>query len=405
VPRPVAFPAARRSLAPSLLLLVLAIVCLNLCLPQPASAGEWVQRSCSNGVSEGWEGQDVDGFREPNDPAPFDGCLLSFDGGGLSVDAAGYDGDQPYAGELWLWRAPRESTIVGGTLKAMLSAQNGRAAISIVGKDDPVTLAACESPNCKSHERLVRIAAPGTQLLVQASCFPAGEGLCPSESGFAARATITSAEFLLATDAVPAASGFSGTLLADPASGRASLGFTATDPGPGVFQARVQIDGLPVWSQTPSLNEGECVAQGIYEGARVFNVSQPCPNEVGVSAEIPTASFTDGKHQLSVEVEDAAGNTSVVLDRTITLDNHPATTAPPAAVPAAKVTSPKARKAKRKAKPLTRAQKLAKALRTCRKRYGKNTMKRRTCEAEAQRKYGRHSGQRSFERRGKHGGT
>jgi hypothetical protein len=197
-----------------------------------------------------------------------------------------------------------------------------------------VILANCESPNCHGGSRFVPITASGgTELYEAAGCFGTDKGLCPSEPDFAAEAEISSAQIVLATNAVPAGAGFSGTLLGETVTGKGTLSFTAKDPGPGVYQARVQIDGHGAWASTPILNEGKCVSTGSYEGARAFNYAQPCPTETAVHAEIDTTSLADGTHTLTVEVEDAAGNVATVYSGTLSTLNHLVSTIlPPAPV-------------------------------------------------------------------------
>ena len=306
----------------------LGLGCASLGPVSEAHAGEWVQRSCSYGTEyifpESWEGKEVNGYKNPNQDRPFDGCLGFNMGGGLEVEAAGDNGDQPGAGEIWLYRAPLQSTIAGGMLTARLTATNGYATIDAWAKNGVVTLANCESPNCHGGSRFVPITASGgTELYEVAGCFGTDGGLCPSEPNLAAEAGISSAQIVLATNAVPAGTGFSGTLLGETVTGKATLSFTAKDPGPGVYQARVQIDGHEAWGDTPILNEGKCVSTGNYEGARAFNYAQPCPTETAVHAEIDTTSLADGAHDLAVEVEDAAGNVATVYSGTLTTANHP----------------------------------------------------------------------------------
>ena len=158
------------------------------------------------------------------------------------------------------------------------------------------------------------------------------EGICPARTStntkatvtrFLAEANITSAQFVLSTNAAPAGSGFSGTVLGETVIGTGTLNFKATDPGPGVYQARAKIDGQQVWAATPNLDEGKCVSTGSLEGVRAFNYAQPCPTETAVHAEINTAGMPDGTHALTVEVEDAAGNIATVYSGTITILNHP----------------------------------------------------------------------------------
>ncbi len=295
-----------------------------------ASAGEWVQRSCSYGteyiVPEGWEGQEVNGYVNPaNGGHPLDTCLGFNMGGGLWAGAAGANGDQPGAGEIWLYKPPRESTIAGGMLTVRMKAHNGDAQIDAEVKSGPTTLANCESPNCTERNEFVPITVSNATMLSEwAWCFAGHEpDLCPSEPEFAAEVGITSAQIVLSTNAVPSGSGFSGTLLNETVTGKGTLSFTAKDPGPGVYRAKVLIDGHEVWAGTPSLNEGKCVVTGTYESVRAFTYAQPCPAEAAVHAEVETAAVADGAHHLTVEVEDAAENVATVYSGTLTTANHP----------------------------------------------------------------------------------
>jgi hypothetical protein len=173
----------------------------------------------------------------------------------------------------------------------------------------------------------------GSHLYAVTECIPqSGKEYC--SSGLDAQMNIKSATILLSNEAKPTGTGFTGTLLNDPASGTASLSFTARDEhGPGIYRATVQIDGHAIWSGTPDLNEGECVAHGTYEGALKFRNQQPCPQETDVHTEVQTSTLAEGQHQLKVEVEDAAGNKATAYTGTITIDNQPPAAAPPAAPP------------------------------------------------------------------------
>jgi hypothetical protein len=65
----------------------------------------------------------------------------------------------------------------------------------------------------------------------------------------------------------------------------------------------------------------------------VFESAQPCPQTTGVSAEIPTTSISNGQHKITVTVEDAAGNTSVVYEHTITIANQTTLPTSPVSTP------------------------------------------------------------------------
>jgi hypothetical protein len=140
---------------------------------------------------------------------------------------------------------------------------------------------------------------------------------------------VNSAQFTLSNAAVPTASGFSGTALEKGVRGTGDLLFTATDTGgPGVYSVVATIDGTPVYSGTPNTNGGSCVAVGANSGTLMFDGQQPCPAAEAVSIPIPTSGLPDGKHVLAVSVSDAAGNSSPVLDQTITTSNPQTTPAP-----------------------------------------------------------------------------
>jgi hypothetical protein len=127
------------------------------------------------------------------------------------------------------------------------------------------------------------------------------------------------ANLLLANEATPSASGVSGTLLSPNASGTQELTFTATDPGgPGVYLVTAQIDGKAAYSGTPNNNGGKCVAVGTSGGALMFDHSQPCPASESVDLPINTTTLPNGQHTLKLVVQDAAGNSAVVYDGTIT---------------------------------------------------------------------------------------
>lgn len=126
------------------------------------------------------------------------------------------------------------------------------------------------------------------------------------------------ANLLLANEATPSASGVGGTLLSPNVAGTAELTLNAADPGgPGVYLVIVQIDGKTVYSGTPNGNGGKCAAVGATGGALMFDYSQPCPASESVDLPVNTTSLPNGQHTLKVSVQDAAGNSAVVYDGSI----------------------------------------------------------------------------------------
>jgi hypothetical protein len=129
------------------------------------------------------------------------------------------------------------------------------------------------------------------------------------------------ANLLLANEATPSASGVGGTLLSPNVAGTAELTLNAADPGgPGVYLVIVQIDGKTVYSGTPNSNGGKCAAVGATGGALMFDYSQPCPASESVDLPINTTSLPNGQHTLKVSVQDAASNSAVVYDGSISTE-------------------------------------------------------------------------------------
>lgn len=325
------FPASSRGRIAITSLLASALLALGWALLAPistASAGEWIQRSCSYKgeyiAPEGWEGIENNGYTQ----APREFCEL---GGGFAVFAAPANDHEPYAGQVWTYKPPHNSTIAGGTLDASLTARNGLATVEALVNSKAVPLQVCEYPTCEHHEGPVTLPAGASQVSVMALCLPEpdichGPGARWQPQVFSSEAEVTSPEIILSTNAAPKGAGFSGTLFHEVVSGTGTLAFTATDLGPGVYQVRVKIDGNQVLAETPNTNNGKCDPSGTSGGIRVFDYAQPCPTETAVNTEVQTASVADGTHTLEIEVEDAAGDVSTAYTGPMTTLNHAITT-------------------------------------------------------------------------------
>ena len=138
------------------------------------------------------------------------------------------------------------------------------------------------------------------------------------------------ARFLLSNNSTPAASNITGPLLNSGARGTQELTFTASDPGgPGVYVVTAQVDGKTLYSGTPNNNGGECVSVGNSGGVLMFDYGQPCRASESIDLPIETGTVTDGSHTLKITVEDAAQNSSVVYDGTISTHNAPVNGTPP----------------------------------------------------------------------------
>jgi hypothetical protein len=101
-----------------------------------------------------------------------------------------------------------------------------------------------------------------------------------------------------------------------PASGTMILSVRATDAGSGLASARASVDGVVVASaDLPGC--GDLPPADLPPDA-------DCPAAVtDLQLAVPTATFGDGTHQLQVRVTDAAGNTAVLVDQPLVINNTP----------------------------------------------------------------------------------
>jgi hypothetical protein len=241
---------------------------------------------------------------------------------------------------------PLGSTLVGGTLSAVLSADGGgTAAAGDAEIDEPAQTSADARLRCTAGSRACGASATdysgtftvprnlGGNLYVTAGCVGTAGFSCDTggRNGAWALVQVSSAVLLLQNIAIPAARSFRGTLLHRTVHGRARLRLAAVDPaGPGVYRIAATIDGRTVHDATPSRNGGACVPVGSdsVTGALEFDAAQPCPESLTTSFRVATAKLPDGTHRLAVTVTDAAGNATTVLRRTIVTDNPQLTPRP-----------------------------------------------------------------------------
>lgn len=312
-----------------------------LALAPAADAGDWMQVSCENAnqsaaSSEGWSsfttGSPGYGSNSGSNCGPSTPMYAI-----LSTDAAA----PVDSSEDLQYTPPAGSTLVGGSVDVSLSADgtgynaSGVAAIytpafAYNGSNVVTQCAAGLSPCWNgTNDFTGGVALPanrGGDLYIGASCGGNAGAVCDAggSNGGWATAFLYSADLLLNSTASPTGSGFSGTLLDPDAHGTASLAFTAGDPGgPGVYKVIVKIDGTVAYDATPNSNGGECASVGTDSGtgAWLFDWQQPCLQTETVDIPIDTTAFADGTHELTVAVEDAAQNTSTVLDQSITTAN------------------------------------------------------------------------------------
>jgi hypothetical protein len=325
--------------------LITALLALAMATPA-ARAGDWMQVSCVNPDGSaapygGWSSTGSGaGYGSNNAAVCTPGSPMTAI---LSTDAAVGFG----AEEVLQYTPPPGSTLTGGTVDVSLRADGGgynasgvaalyEPAFAYDGSDVFFQcawgLSPCENGTNDYSGELNLPADRGGDFYAAATCGGDPGETCNEDgsNGAWAEAQVTWAHLLLNSAATPQATDFSGSALQPGARGTAHLVLTATDPGgPGIYTVSTAIDGTTVWSGTPNTNGGECVPVGTdpASGALMFDYQQPCPATDVVDVPVPTIGFSDGSHELTVTVTDAAQNSSVVLDQTITTSNPQVTPA------------------------------------------------------------------------------
>ncbi len=185
----------------------------------------------------------------------------------------------------------------------------------------------------------------GTNLYANVSCGGSPKFVCPSgkgdPNGYAAVVYLYAADLVLAQSSQPTVSNVEGELAsASTLAGTADLAFQASDSGSGVYQAVFTVDGTEV-GRTVLDSSSHCHDVGqTTDGLPAFLYLQPCAASLNADVPFDTTGLSDGTHHLVVSVTNAAGNSTVALDRKITVANHPP--APPASeTPAPETPAPK----------------------------------------------------------------
>jgi hypothetical protein len=322
--------------------LAVALIGVLLLAASAARAGDWAQVGCTqpNGQPapiEGWTPEAVSG--PGNYSSAYSTCGQA--GGALVAQSSNQWPQSRYSGYLWHYEAPNGSTIAGGTLSLSLYSPEGQAYVATPANSFPDDVVAnCQfNVSCSEHGPdggpfvgTVPIDHPGgTNIYTEAECLGPGQPGTSTEScpvggggnGVNAQAVIYAADIELANESTPTASGFAGPLLQGTTSGTTDLTFSAQDPGgPGVYQVIAAVDNTTVYDGTPETNGGRCARIGANAGGvSEFLYAQPCKQNVALDLPVNTTRFANGQHELKITVADAAGNTSVVYDGTISIAN------------------------------------------------------------------------------------
>jgi hypothetical protein len=321
----------------------------------PAQAGEYHVYSCRTpdgevAPTDGWNGSTSGASVHAEDKCAKGGALVAALGEGVS-HAVGTDI------ATWMFGAPTNEPVEKMTLWRAGDAEGGSALNAtyqfwIAGPTEPEAFDECiyavgcskvrgepEEPMSLSNILAVPSKDLGEHLYVNASCGGLQTYKCPASkgdsNGYAAVVYLYAADLVLSQASQPTVSHVEGELAtAATLSGTSDLALHAEDAGSGVYQAVFTVDGVEVGRAALDENGGHCRDVGqTTDGLPAFLYLQPCLPSLNTDLPFDTTALSDGSHHLVVSVTDAAGNSTVALDRRITVANHPLASTPPQQTP------------------------------------------------------------------------
>ncbi len=329
---------------------MLAGLCM-LALVGSARAGDFHVYSCRmpNGEvapTDGWSGSANGVAVVAEDKCVKDGALIAALDAGVShpvgTDIATWTfsvptGERVSKANLWRAGDAEGGAVANATYEFWLAGPTPAEAF-----DSCVYVSSCmktvgESEEPLSGANLVSLPAAnmGEHIYVNASCGGLQTYKCPSgkgdTNGYAAVVYLYAADLVLEQTSQPRVSEVGGELAtATTLSGTDDLSFHAEDEGSGVYRAVFAVDGTEVGSTVLSSNGGHCqnVAQTT-DGLPAFLYLRPCSAALRADVPFDTTAVADGTHHLVVSVTNAAGNSTVALDRNVTVQNHKKGAEPP----------------------------------------------------------------------------
>jgi hypothetical protein len=265
----------------------------------------------------------------------------------------------------WAFSAPQEETLAGATIWRAGNADGGASKSGtyeywLSGPQENEAFDECvysgsepcttgkgepEEPFAVANRLILSPSHLGSNIYFNAACF-ATLGLCKKgehdPNGYAAVVYLYASDLTLEQSSQPTVTGVEGELAtASTLAGTADLSLHATDSGSGVYQAVFTVDGVEEGRTLLSENGGRCRDVGqTTDGLPAFLYLQPCA--ASLSADIPfdTTTVSDGLHHLVVSVTNASGNSTVALDRKVTVANDPPAPTPTPSAPAQSQPSP-----------------------------------------------------------------
>ncbi len=212
-------------------------------------------------------------------------------------------------------------SIHGGQPVAMY----GPPTAGLCGWQDCLSLGNTEIPFAAAN-RVVWSAPPASGFHLSIGCLiPDTSWTCQSPAPRTI-ARLFGARLTLADAADPDVIGApTGSLLTDAVlRGDATVSGHFTDKGAGVYRLVLSVDGKVAQTVSADDNGHRCEDVDPAGGdAYEFASRVPCKLSVNGVYTFSTTAISEGKHQLRLTVEDAAGNSAIVSERQVTVDNIP----------------------------------------------------------------------------------
>lgn len=112
-------------------------------------------------------------------------------------------------------------------------------------------------------------------------------------------------------------------------SGTTDVSLGAADTGAGVYRMRILVDDVVRSDSNFDTNGGKCVdVNPSNSDPHEFSAAIPCKAIASADATLDTRTLPDGDHRLKVQIEDAGGNSTTVVNRSIRVRNNPLVGAP-----------------------------------------------------------------------------
>lgn len=349
-----ALPPCARAAASCTVTLVAVALCTLAATGQVARAGQYHVYSCR--TPDG-KAAPTDGWTASTSPASATVVATDTCASGGALMAGLADGVEHEVGTMatWMFAVPASESIVGAAFWRAGNADGGSVANAyyefwLAGPEDldhpPYIFDECvASFSCplggvgdyqevRSPKNFVTVPGEnlGSNIYANTSCSGQTGFKCPEgrkdTNGYAAVVYLYAADVILEQAAQPSVTpGSVGGELATASkvSGTVSTTFEASDPGSGVYKAVVEVDEAPVGAIVLDSNGGRCADVGqASDGLPAFLYLKPCAPTVSADVPLDTASLADGLHRVVVRVTDAAGNSTVVIDRKLEVANAPA---------------------------------------------------------------------------------